>query len=239
MVARTLPREQDAFAVYRAWWADVALRLGPNTVKQYRYHVLRSLADVGKDPLRITKAQCEKYLGDIRPHYAKKIRAALADFFEFLVRRGYRSSNPLQDVKVRARGGKRLKRGLTLDELTRLLVAAVYASKKRFEGHRLAWTILAQYALGLRPGEMCSLVAERVHLNGASSCVYITDTKTNNDRVVPMNALAREALRELMAGQEGRLSRPPAKSCWGRLRASEVLCGCASTRGRTNTSQAG
>lgn len=223
-MARSLPRA-DTFAVYQQWWADAATRLGPNTVRQYRYHVLKALADTGKDPLRMTREQCAKYLGELRPHYAKKIRSALVDFFDFLVRRGHRAANPLEEVKVKTRGGNRLKRGLTLEELTRLLIAAVYASKKRFEGHRLAWMILAQYALGLRPGELCTLTVGRVSLNGSSSCVYITDTKTNNDRVVPMNALAGEALRELMAGRDGQIVEIGTSWYWGKVRRAARLAG--------------
>lgn len=217
-----LPRAQDPFALYRGWWADLPSRLGEKTVRQYRYDVLRAMAELGRNPILVKKSELVGYLGGLRTQYAIKARCALKDFFEFLVRRGIRPTNPLEQVDIRRRGGRRVKRGLTAQELVQLVVAATSAPRPRVDGQmtgtRLAWSVLAQYALGLRPGELCGLTPEKVNLDGVGSCVYVTDTKTGNDRIVPAGQLARVALEELVRGSNGRLVGIGTTQYWSHVR---------------------
>lgn len=231
-----LPRAQDPFALYRGWWADLPSRLGEKTVRQYRYDVLRAMAELGRNPILVKKSELARYLGGLRTQYAIKARCALKDFFEFLVRRGIRSSNPLEDVVVGRRRGRRVKRGLTADELVRLVVAARVAPRPRTEdqmtGTRLAWSIVAQYALGLRPGELCSLTPDKVSLNGSSSCVYVTDTKTGSDRIVPAGPLATVALQELLEGRNGRLVGIGTTQFWSHVRRAAVMAGLPEAKRR-------
>ncbi|MGH2555310.1 MAG: tyrosine-type recombinase/integrase [Actinomycetota bacterium] len=209
MCEASLPRADGAFEIFHAWWADLPTRHGSSTVRQYRYHVLRTFADLGKDPAQVGRAELARHLRAMRPQYGAKVRRALNDFFEFLVRRGLREENPLAEVRIKVKGGRRIRRGLSEEELVRLVLAALWGPRPRNEhqidGQRLAWTITAQYALGLRPGEICRLRASEVQLNGEFSCVYITDTKTGNDRIVPMGPTARAALTELMRDRPGML----------------------------------
>jgi integrase/recombinase XerC len=201
-----MSKKHDCFALYQAWWSDAGSRLAPGTVRRYRYCVLRTLADLGKDPLTLTSDTLAKYLGEFRPQHAKVIRGALLEFFGFLKRKGHRATNPIKEIAVPRRGRVRVKRGLTEEELGRLLVAAVWTSRPRFTGLRIAWLILAQYALGLRPGELVKLTPEVINLDGDASSVEIRETKTGVDRVVPISPLAREALSELMAGRNSGVS---------------------------------
>jgi integrase/recombinase XerD len=195
---------ESGFGLYREWHGDQVSRLGPSTIGNYRYQVLKALADIGKDPLRLQQRDLEKYLQALRTQSAVLARSALVDFFKFLVRKGYRPRNPLHEkVRNTRRTKRRIKRGLTEEELTRLLVAAVYAARRRYTGQKLAWAILAQYALGLRPGEMVALTPDKIALDGAAPCAYITDTKTGADRVVPISKLARDALTELLRTSNG------------------------------------
>lgn len=189
----------DAFELFRSWWADVPTRHGPNTARTYRGLVFRFFADTPTDPTLITARQLDKALGEMIPRHAKQVRTALGDFFAFLVRRGYRLDNPLEATKRPKPGRQRVKRGWTEDEMERVLDA----SGRVDPSGRLAWAILAQYGLCLRPGEFVSLTADKVVLNGASSCVYLTDTKTGNDRAVPVVATAREALEKLLVANGG------------------------------------
>lgn len=208
------------FVLFRKWKADLTSRLGPSTIKQYTRYVIAVGCEIGKDLTELTCQDVKKHLGTLRPQYAEITRAALVDFYDFCVRRGYLSTNPAKPVSVRVRGRKRLKRGLTEEELIRLLIAAVWT-----RGEKLGWMILAQYALGLRPLELMTLTPEKIHLNGNSSCVYLTDTKTGNDGVVPVGSLAKEALRELVKDCEGSITGI------GRTRYWELVRGCARLAG--------
>lgn len=200
MCEARLPRARDPLWLYRRWWADVPTRLGPKTCRLYRRKVLDALADTCWHPLEVKNSKIDDYLGDLRPHYAGAVRSALADFFAFLVRRGYRADNPLEKAKVLTRiGRRRMRRALSMDELVQLIVAARCASSNpRYEGEKLAFGILLQYSLGTRPGEMLKLRPGDFSLNGRTSEVMIVDTKTGDDRLVPLGPLAREVLRELI-----------------------------------------
>jgi integrase len=190
----------DAFELYRSWWADVPGRLGTATVKRYRREVFAACADLGKHPLDVTVRDLDRHLGELRPQHASLRRAALADFFGFLERRGLRPDNPLRGTRKRAIARQKIKRGWTEEELFAVFQAAIWIGHygRRGTGADVAWAILAQYGLCLRPGEMCRLRKEQINLNGRSSCVYIADTKTGNDRIVPVVGVARVALENLL-----------------------------------------
>lgn len=190
----------DSFTLYRAWWADIPSRLGTTTVRTYRREVFAALADMGKDPLTLASRDIHRLLGAMRPQHASLRRAALADFFGWVARQGYRTDNPLDDApKIRV-GRTKVRRGWTEEELFRAWCAAVHLGHNghRGNGWDVAWTMVAQACLCLRPGEIVRLTKSRCNLNGSSSCVYITDTKTGHDRIVPVVALARVALDQLV-----------------------------------------
>jgi site-specific recombinase XerD len=192
----------DAFDLFRAWWADVPLRLGPTTCKLYRREVFAASADMGKHPATILTRDLERHLGELRPQHASLRRAALMDFYRFLERKGHRPDNPLAPIKSPKIGRTKVRRGLSEEELYRLWNAALllgsHPGTRGLAGEGLGWAILAQYGLCLRPGELCSLAKSRVSLNGTSSCAYIVETKTGNDRAIPVVGIARTALDALM-----------------------------------------
>jgi site-specific recombinase XerD len=195
----------SSFAVFKEWDGDLAKRRSDATRRVYRYHAHRALGDLGADPATVAKHELKKYLGEkARPH-ANGCWSALNDLFGFLVRRGYRDDNPLEDAKRPPSRRRRLKRSLTHEELTRLLIAAVYLGegRERWSGERMAWVILAHYSIGVRPGELARVSTSHLTLNGASSKVEIIDTKTGNDRIVPLNRTARIAFGELARGRSG------------------------------------
>jgi integrase/recombinase XerC len=217
-------KRESGFGLYREWHGDQVNRLGPTTIGLYRYQVLKALAEIGKDPLQLRQRDLEKYLQALRPQSAVLARSALVDFFKFLVRKGYRPKNPLiEKVRTARRARKRLKRGLTEEELIRLLVAAVYASRIRFNGQRLAWSILAQYALGLRPGEICALTPDNISMDGVAPFVHITDTKTGADRLIPLSQLAKVALTELLKVSNGWLVGIGRSQYWDKVRRAARL----------------
>jgi integrase/recombinase XerD len=208
------------FDLYRAWWRDAPTRLGSTTVRLYRRQVWNVLADTCWDPLEVSPSKVRAHLDTLKPQWAGEVRKGLNDFFSFLERRGFIRTNPLEEVKVKVPMKKRVKRGLSEEELVRLLVAAVYVGMghRRFSGERLAFQILAQYALGLRPGEMVALTSDRIELNGAASHVVVTETKTGVDRVVPIGNLAREAISYLLTETPNRLVEVGRTQHWYRVR---------------------
>lgn len=193
----------DAFDLFRAWWADVPTRLGPTTCDEYRREVFSTFAALGKHPATVLTRDLERHLGERRPQHASLRRAALMDFFRWLERKGHRPDNPLAPIPSPKVARNRIKRGLTEEELFRLwnaaLLLGLHPGMKGLAGEGLGWAILAQYGLCLRPGELCSLAKSDLSLNGSRSCVTITETKTGNDRVVPVVGIARVALDALLA----------------------------------------
>jgi integrase/recombinase XerD len=192
----------DAFELFRAWWADIPTRHGPTTCKQYRREVFATCADLGRHPVTVTARDLERHLGELRPQYASLRRSALADFYRFLERRGYRPDNPLEQIPSPKIGRNRIRRGLSEEEMFRLWNAALLLGSrggtKGLAGEGLSWAILAQYGLCLRPGELVNLTKSRVKLNGTRSYVEVTETKNGNDRIVPVVGIARTALEALV-----------------------------------------
>ena len=217
----------DAFALFRQWWADVPKRLGSGTCRRYRREVLNTFADLGEHPVTVPRRALERHLGELRPQHASVRRAALVDFFRWCEREGHRHDNPLEGTRVKVAVTK-VRRGMTEQELWRTVFAALWMGEhgERGNGWRLAWAILAQYGLLLRPGEICSLRKANVNLNGASSCAFIVETKTGHDRVVPIVGIARVALDELMRLAPGPTLLPWGTTAyWGKVSVAAKLAG--------------
>ena len=191
----------DAFDLFRLWWAAVPGRLGSATVDKYRYEVFAAYAKMGKHPATVLTREIEAHLGDLRPQHASLRRAALSDFHKWLVIHGYRPDNPLEDLRKIRIGKQKVRRAWSEEELWRTVFAALWMGtgpKDRGSGYQLAYMILAQYGLCLRPGEVVALSKDRIVLNGVGSCAHITNTKTGIDRTVPVVGVAREALERLV-----------------------------------------
>lgn len=220
----------DAFDLFRLWWADVPSRLGTTTVKTYRREVLAAIADMGKHPAILTTHDIDVHLGALRPQHASLRRAALADVFGWMERKGHRRDNPLAEVRKTKVGRQKVRRGWTQEELVRVVFAALWMGRDgvRGTGEDLAYSIMAQYGLCLRPGEFVRLTKDRVRLNGATSCVWITETKTGNDRALPVVGVAREALEKLMElspETSNRLIHCGVERYWEKVRAACQLAG--------------
>lgn len=235
-VVWTRPRDSalDAFDLYRAWWGDVVARHAPKTARAYRYHVHRAMSDLGAHPLEINHRLLAEYLETISRSHAEGVRSALIDFFGYLNRQGYRSDNPLELVKPRKVGRKRIRRGLEEDELVRLLVAAVWVGegKHLWNGHRLAWVILAQAMTGMRPSELLTLSADRIHLEVRKPWVHVYASKTDEERAVPLNSHAQVAFAELSRGKVGRILPFGPTQYWYKMRRAAEAAGLPPEKSR-------
>lgn len=205
-------------ALYRAWWADVPNRHSPETARTYRYLALRALADLRGDARRLGRADIERYLAGFRTRTANQMRSALVDLYGFLMRRGIVATNPLATIPTRRERRRRLRRALSEDELVRALVAAVWlgVGKRRFTGERIALLMLGAYYAGLRPGEIIHLTTDRVNLARAE--IEVVDTKSGNDRVVPLCEPACRVYAELVRDRVGLLSDVGRTQFWERVR---------------------
>jgi site-specific recombinase XerD len=215
-----------ALDAYRAWWGDVAKRRAPATARTYRYHVLRAMADLGRDLEHARAAELRRYVARLSHQHAEGVRSALSDFYGYLLRSGKRADNPMQGVERPRISRRRIRRSLEREEITRLLVAAALVDEQA------AWAILACYSTGLRPGELIALTCDRLVLNGASSMVEIVETKTGLDRMVPLSRIGRAAFGELARGRVGRLLPYGRTQFWQRVRRAAAAAGIDQARAR-------
>lgn len=224
-----------AFAdTYREWWADISARRPPNTARQYRYHVLRAIADIGRDLRDLSRPALKRYLGDLSRQHADVVQSALADFYGFCVRRGLRTANPLEELPRPKIPRRRLRRALSPEELARLVVAAVWVGhgRERWTGQRLAWTVIAHYASGLRPGELLALGVVDVSLNGTGSEIAVRASKTANARIVPLGDLGREAFAELARARAGRIAHWGTSEYWRKVKRAMLAAGVPEEKAR-------
>jgi site-specific recombinase XerD len=217
----------DFVATYQAWWADLAARRPAKTARLYRYWTLRAVADTAWHPLEVGRAEIERYLTSLANQHRNAVHSALLDWFDFLYRRGIRAQNPLRDIDRPAGRRRRLKRSLSEDELRRLLIAMVYLGegRQRWTGQRLAFTVIAGYSTGLRPGELLAISTEDLHLNGARSFVRVYRSKTDEEQIMPLSGAGRVAFGELAAGRSGRLSSIGVSQWWNRVRRAALEAG--------------
>lgn len=223
----------EPFAIFRQWWADIGRRRPDKTARDYRGFVFRAFADTGWDPIEVTAGQIRGYLDGFRTNHANMIRCGLADFTAWMVEHGLRASDPLADAPRRRAGKRKLKRSLSEPELVRLLIALRYIGRwrRRWDGERLALLVLAQFYTGTRPGEITSLTTDRVHL-GTKPRVEIVETKTGDDRIVPLCTKAVEVFTELCRDRVGRISDVRASQYWYRVKQAATLAGIPEEKAR-------
>lgn len=142
----------DRFDLFRAWLRDKdTTRLAPDSLRTFRGLVFECFATTGMDPLRASKGAVGAYLDRIHGGAKRRLaHTALSHFFRFLVRRKLRADNPLAQLRRPRQGILTVKRGLTEEELIRLVVAAVGwgPGRRAWGGERLAREILALYFTG-------------------------------------------------------------------------------------------
>lgn len=195
----------DSFSLFRAWRADLA-RYRPHTTAQlYRRTAFAAFADL-PHPTDWTTADLRRYLDAQTPAGAKLTRQALADFTGWMVRRGHRPDDPLEKVPVRRGRVRLLRRGMSVEELGRLLHVVEHPSHERWAPvrRRLSLMIQGNYLTGLRPGEMCSLTTADVHLDD-NPRLTVFATKTQTERVVPLSEAGVRVFTELREDRVGRL----------------------------------
>jgi len=237
-----------------AAWADAFLEMmaveraaAKNTLNAYR----RDLADAGaflasRGGLGGAEAEAvEAYFGELgrrglSPATAARRRAALRQFYRFVLGEGWRTDDPSRRVDA-PKKGRPLPKLVSRGEIERLIAAATMEGDAR--GLRLACMIEVVYAAGLRVSELTGLTLQAVSRDPAFLMIR---GKGGKDRLAPLNAPARTAIKAylevrdqfLRPGPNGPLPSPwlfPSRTAAaGRLtpaRFAQMLNDCAAAAG--------
>jgi integrase/recombinase XerD len=152
---------------------------------------------------------------------ASRRRAAVRQFYRFVLGEGWRPDDPSRRVEA-PRKGRPLPRILTREEVDALIAAA--GARDGAAGARLAAMVDILYASGLRISELVALPLAAVARDPA---YLIVRGKGGKERLAPLNHAAREAIKAYLPHRasflvKGRKDSPwlfPSRSGAGRLTA--------------------
>jgi integrase/recombinase XerD len=152
------------------------------------------LAEEGADLATAAAEEVEAYFSglgarELAPATAARRRAALRQFYRFVLGEGWRDDDPSRRVEA-PRKGRSLPKVLSREEMEQLIAAA--AAKDGAHGLRLACMVELAYASGLRISELTGLALAALARDPA---YLIVKGKGGKERLAPLNAAAREAVK--------------------------------------------
>ncbi|MDB5468701.1 MAG: tyrosine recombinase [Caulobacter sp.] len=139
---------------------------------------------------------------------AARRRAAVRQFYRFVLGEGWRTDDPSRRVEA-PRQGRPLPRVLTRDEVNRLLAAA--SARDGGQGLRLACLIELTYASGLRVSELVALPLAALARDPA---YLIVKGKGGKERLAPLNGAARTAVKAWLEVRKDFLPKGVKESPW-------------------------
>lgn len=125
----------------------------------------------------------------LSPATAARRRAAVRQFYRFVLGEGWRIDDPSRRVDA-PKKGRPLPKVLSRDEIDRLIAAA--AARDGGQGARLACLIELTYASGMRVSEVIGLPLAALARDPA---YLMVKGKGGKERLAPLNAAAREAVK--------------------------------------------
>ncbi len=128
---------------------------------------------------------------------AARRRSAVRQFYRFVLAEGWRADDPSRRLDA-PKTGRSLPKVLSRDEIERLLAAA--ASHDGAAGVRLIALMELAYASGMRVSELLALKADAVRRDPA---FLIVRGKGGKERLAPLNASAREAVKAWLTARDG------------------------------------
>jgi integrase/recombinase XerD len=187
-------------------WAEAFLEMmaaeraaAKNTLTAYGKDLAEAagfLAGLGRDFGSAGAEDIEAYFADLglrglSPATAARRRAAVRQFYRFVLGEGWRDDDPSRRVEA-PRKGRPLPKVLSRDEVDRLIAAAAAGARDGGEGLRLACMVELIYASGLRISELTALPLAALARDPA---YLIVTGKGGKDRLAPLNLAARAAVK--------------------------------------------
>jgi len=185
-------------------WAEAFLEMmsveraaAQNTLTAYTRDLTDAagfLAGRGHDLADASAQDIEAYFAalgarGLAPATAARRRAALRQFYRFVLGEGWRADDPARRVEA-PRKGRSLPKVLTRDEVDRLIAAA--AARDGAQGLRLGCMVELAYASGLRISELTGLTLAALARDPA---YLIVKGKGGKERLAPLNEAARAAVK--------------------------------------------
>jgi integrase/recombinase XerD len=171
------------------------------------------LAGHGRDLADASAEDVEAYftaLGarGLAPATASRRRAAVRQFYRFVLGEGWRADDPSRRVEA-PRKGRALPKVLSRGEVDRLIAAA--AARDGAQGLRLACMVELAYASGLRISELTSLTLAALARDPA---YLIVKGKGGKERLAPLNDAARTVVKAYLEVRQGLLPKGQKANPW-------------------------
>ena len=206
-----------------AGWAEAFLEMmaveraaAKNTLTAYGKDLAEAsgfLAGRGRDFVSAAAEDVEAYFADLgvrglAPATAARRRAAVRQFYRFVLGEGWRSDDPSRRVEA-PKKGRPLPKVLSREEVDRLIAAA--AARDGGQGLRLACMVELTYASGLRISELTALPLAALARDPA---YLIVRGKGGKDRLAPLNEAARAAVKAYLEARPGFLPKGDKANPW-------------------------
>lgn len=139
---------------------------------------------------------------------AARRRSSVRQFYRFALGEGWRSDDPSRRIDA-PKQGRSLPKTLSRDEIEALLAAAGAADSAA--GLRLVALVEMAYASGLRVSELLALKVEAVR---RAPAYLIVRGKGGKERLAPLNAAAREAIKAWLDARDAARKPNTPDSAW-------------------------
>jgi integrase/recombinase XerD len=204
-------------------WAEAFLEMmsveraaAANTLRAYGRDLADAAGFLASRGLTLASAEApdvEAYFAELgrrglSPATASRRRAALRQFYRFVLGEGWRADDPSRRVDA-PRRGRPLPRVLSRPEAAALIAAA--GARDEVKGLRLACMIELAYAGGLRVSELTSLTLAALARDPEFLMVR---GKGGKERLAPLNTAARAAVRAWLEVRARTLPRGDAANPW-------------------------
>jgi len=171
------------------------------------------MARRGRDLGDASLEDVEAYFGDLSarglsPATASRRRAAVRQFYRFVLGEGWRKDDPSRRVDA-PKKGRPLPKVLSRDEVDRLIAAA--AAKDGAQGLRVACMVELLYASGLRISELLNLPLAALARDPA---YLIVRGKGGKERLAPLNDAARTAVKAYLPARKSFLPKDVKDNPW-------------------------